>query len=67
MKNEQFLPDIPTKCGDIVNEMLNAAIDAEQTFKCKWPYIWFHNWSVAVWRWRESMKWKWFSCIVSYK
>ena len=39
MKNEQFLLNIPTKCGDIVNEMLNAAIDAEQTFKCKWPYI----------------------------
>ena len=33
MKNEKFLPDIQTKCGDIANKILNAAIDAEQTFK----------------------------------
>ena len=64
---KQFLLDIQTKCGDIVIEILNAAIDAERTLKCKWPYIWFHNWSVAVGKWRESKKWKWFSCIVSYK
>ena len=38
MKNEKFLLDIQTKSGDIVNEILNAAIDAEQTFRCKWLY-----------------------------
>ena len=37
MKNGKFLLDIQTKCGDIANEILNAAIDVEQTFKCKWP------------------------------
>ena len=26
-----------TKCGDITNKNLNAAIDAERTLKCKWP------------------------------
>ena len=26
-----------TKCGDITNEILNVAIDAERTLKCKWP------------------------------
>ena len=36
-KNEKFLFDIQTKCGDIAYEILNAAIDTEQTFKCKWP------------------------------
>ena len=30
MKNEKFLLDIQTKCGDIANEILNAAIDAER-------------------------------------
>ena len=30
MKND----NIQTKCGDIANENLNAAIDAQQTFKC---------------------------------
>ena len=29
MKNEKFLLDIQTKCGDIVNEILNVATDAE--------------------------------------
>ena len=38
MKNEKLLLDIQTKCGDIANEILNAAIDAERTFKCKWSY-----------------------------
>ena len=42
MKIEKFLLDIETKCGDIANEILNAAIDAERTFKCKWPYLQFH-------------------------
>ena len=37
-KNEKFLLDIHTKCGNITNKILNAAIDAERTFKCKWPY-----------------------------
>ena len=37
MKNEKFLLDIQTKCGDIANKILNVAIDAEKTFKCKWP------------------------------
>ena len=41
MKNEKFSLDIQTKCGDITNEILNAAVDAEQTFKCKWPK---HDW-----------------------
>ena len=27
------------KCGDIANDILNAAIDAEPTFKCKWPKV----------------------------
>ena len=38
MKNVKFLLDIQTKCSDLANEILNAAIDAERTFKCKWPY-----------------------------
>ena len=37
MKNEKCLLDIQTKCGAIASEVLNAAIDAERTFKCKWP------------------------------
>ena len=37
MKNEKFLLDIQTKCGVIASEVLNAAIDAERTFKCEWP------------------------------
>ena len=41
MKNEKFLLDIQTKCDDIANEFLNAAIDAERTFKCKWPNTWW--------------------------
>ena len=36
MKNEKFLFNIQKKCGDIANKILNAANDAEQTFKCKW-------------------------------
>ena len=39
LKNEKFLLDIQTKCGDIVNEILNAVIDAERTFQCKWPMV----------------------------
>ena len=39
MKNKKLLLDIQTKCSDITNEILNAASDAEQTFKCKWPYF----------------------------
>ena len=38
MKNEKLLLDIQTKCGDIADEILNTAIDAERAFKCKWPY-----------------------------
>ena len=38
MKNEKVLLNIQTKWADIANEILNAAIDAEQTFKCKWPF-----------------------------
>ena len=38
MKNEKFLLDIQTKCGNIANKILNVAIDTERTFKCKWPY-----------------------------
>ena len=38
MKNEKVLLNIQTKWANIANEILNAAIDAEQTFKCKWPY-----------------------------
>ena len=37
MENEKFLLDIKTQCGDIANEILNAAIETEETFKCKWP------------------------------
>ena len=49
MKNKKFVLDIQTKCGDIATEFPNAAIDAERTFKCKWPkvFYWeklpFHN------------------------
>ena len=32
LRNEKFLLDIHTKCGDIPNEVLNATIDAERTF-----------------------------------
>ena len=39
MKNEKFLLDIQTKCVNIADEILNAAIDAERTFKYKWPSI----------------------------
>ena len=39
MKNEKFLLDIQTKCGNTPNEILNVAIDTERTFKCKWPYL----------------------------
>ena len=31
IKNEKFLLDIQTKCADIANEILDAAIDAERT------------------------------------
>ena len=37
MKNEKFLLLIQTKCSYITNEILNAGIDAERTFKYKWP------------------------------
>ena len=37
MKNEKFLLDVQAKCGDIANEILNASVDDEQTFKCNWP------------------------------
>ena len=36
MKNSYLISK--KKCGDIANEILNAAIDAERTFKYKWPY-----------------------------
>ena len=36
-KMKKFLLHIQKKCGDIVNEILNVAIDAERTFKWKWP------------------------------
>ena len=42
MKNEKFLLDIQTKCGDIANEIQNAVIDAERTFKCKWPDLLYY-------------------------
>ena len=38
MKNEKLLLDIQIECGNISNKILNAAINAEQTFKWKWPY-----------------------------
>ena len=38
-KNKKFLLDIQTKYSNIANEILNAAINAEQNFKCKWPYL----------------------------
>ena len=41
MKNEKFLLDIQTKGGDIADQILNATIDAERTFRCKWP-----NWLI---------------------
>ena len=37
LKNEKFLLDIQTKCSNIANKILNAALDTERTFKCKWP------------------------------
>ena len=30
MKNEKSLFDIQTKCGDMANEIVNAAIDADE-------------------------------------
>ena len=39
MKNEKFLIDIQTKCGNIAKNILKAATDAERTFKCKWPHF----------------------------
>ena len=39
MKNEKFLLDIQTKYGDIAYEIVNVAIDAEQTFKCRRPNL----------------------------
>ena len=39
MKNENISLDIQTKCSDIANEILNAATDAERTFKCKRPKL----------------------------
>ena len=49
MKNEKVLLNIQTKWTDIANEILNAAIDAEQTFKCKWPKAWFFRLSTFTW------------------
>ena len=39
LKNEkcEILAYIQTKCGNIAKEILNVAIDAARTFKCKWP------------------------------
>ena len=42
MKNKKFLLDTQTKCG-IADEILNAAIDAEGTFKCKWHKFYTHG------------------------
>ena len=39
MKNEKFLLDIQTKCSNMANKILNAEINAEQAFKCKWPHF----------------------------
>ena len=36
---KNFLLDIQSKSGDIANEIVNAAIDTERTFKCMWPNI----------------------------
>ena len=36
MKSEKSLFGIQTNYGDIANEILNTAIDAERIFKCKW-------------------------------
>ena len=38
-KNEEFLIDTQTICGNIANKILNAGIDAERTFRCKWHKI----------------------------
>ena len=44
MKNEKFLRDIQIKYSDIANEILNAAIDAERTFKCnRHKILYLHN------------------------
>ena len=37
MTYEKFLLDIQTKCDDIPNEIVNVAVDTEQTFRCNWP------------------------------
>ena len=39
MKNEKFLLDIQTKCGDIANEILKTASDAERIFKSNRPSL----------------------------
>ena len=48
LKNEKFLLDIQTKCGNIANEILNRVIDAEQTFKRKWPHSLFCPISIII-------------------
>ena len=34
-----------------LRKILNAAIDAERTFKCKWPKIWgtSSKWGISYW------------------
>ena len=34
-----------------LRKILNAAIDAERTFKCKWPKIWgtSSKWRISYW------------------
>ena len=39
MKNEKFLLDIQKQCNNIANEILNAAIETDRTFKCTWPKV----------------------------
>ena len=66
MKNGKFLLDIQTKCGGIANKILNAAIDAERSFKCKWPNISAKSYLLGcgvtmtsytwIWIWIEILK-----------
>ena len=50
MKNQKLLLNIQTKCGDIAYKILNVAIDAERTFKCKWPYYQKHIFTYSFFR-----------------
>ena len=36
-QSENIILDLQIKCDDIFDEILNAAVDTEQTFRYGWP------------------------------